>query len=322
MKKFVVGINDEGKRLDSFLKKVVYNMPSSLIYKYIRKKRIKVNGKKSTQNYCVLNKDVIELYINDEFFENDSYKWEFKNSSFELDVIYEDENIIIVNKPAGLIVHPDKENKNECLINRIKNYLYKNKNYNPENENSFSPSLINRIDRNTSGLVIAAKNYKSLCILNEQMKKRNINKNYLCIVEGKMPKKSDVLEDYLYKDEKENKVYISSTRKNKYYKTILTSYKVLDESKNFSLLQIKLLTGRTHQIRAHLSYINHCILGDGKYGKNSLNRKYKYKYQALCSFEIEFKFEKDSLLSYLNDKKITLSKDKIWFIKDYYENLK
>ena len=137
-----------------------------------------------------------------------------------------------------------------------------------------------------------------------------------------MPKKSDVLEDYLYKNEKENKVYISSVRKNNDYKTILTSYKVLDESEKFSLLQIKLLTGRTHQIRAHLAYINHCILGDGKYGKNSLNRKYKYKYQALCSFEIEFKFEENDLFGYLNGKKVALPKEKIWFIKDYYENLK
>lgn len=323
MKEIKINKNDAGRRLDSFLQKFIYNMPMPLIYKYIRKKRIKINGKRAKEFQRLYEGDLIELYINDEFFEDSSYKWEFKGSSFNLDVIYEDDNIIIVNKPAGLIVHPDKECKSECLINRIKNYLYKKGEYNPEKENCFSPSLVNRIDRNTSGLVIAAKNANSLAVLNSKMKNREINKSYLCIVSGKMQKKRDTLKGYLYKNESENKVYISEKRKSEDYKTILTSYEVIDEAEDFSLLKVRLLTGRTHQIRAHLASIGHFILGDGKYGKNSVNRSFGYKYQALCSFKIEFNFSGESSeLDYLNGREIVLPNEKIWFIKDFYDNLK
>lgn len=323
MKKVTVNKNDENKRLDSFLQKFIYGMPMSLIYKYIRKKRVKVNGKRGKESYRLKAGDLIELYINDEFFEDKSFKWEFKNSSFNLDVIYEDENIIIVNKPAGMVVHPDKEHAGDNLINRIKNYLFKKGEYNPESENCFAPSLVNRIDRNTSGLVIAAKNAASLAVLNEKMKKREINKSYVCIVLGKMSKKSELLKGFLFKNETENKVYISSRRESEDFKTILTKYDVISSGKDFSLLKVALLTGRTHQIRAHLASIGHPILGDGKYGKNAVNKALGYKYQALCSFKIEFNFEKNAGgLEYLNGKKITLPEEKIWFIKDFYEKLK
>lgn len=323
MKKVTVNKNDENKRLDSFLQKFIYGMPMSLIYKYIRKKRVKVNGKRGKESYRLKAGDLIELYINDEFFEDKSFKWEFKNSSFNLDVIYEDDNIIIVNKPAGMVVHPDKEHAGDNLINRIKNYLFKKCEYNPESENCFAPSLVNRIDRNTSGLVIAAKNAASLAVLNEKMKEREINKSYVCIVLGKMSKKSELLKGFLFKNEAENKVYISSRRESEDFKTILTKYDVISSSKDFSLLKVALLTGRTHQIRAHLASIGHPILGDGKYGKNVVNKALGYKYQALCSFKIEFNFEKNAGgLEYLNGKKITLPEEKIWFIKDFYEKLK
>ena len=322
MKKLIITSNDANKRIDSFLKKVLYNMPSSMIYKYLRKKRIKVNGKKSDGFYRLNEGDVLELYINDEFFDNSSYKYEFKNSSFKLDIVYEDENILIINKPAGLIVHPDKECKNECLINRIKNYLYIKGEYIPENENSFSPSLVNRIDRNTSGMVISAKNAGSLAILGEKMKNREINKSYLCVVEGIPSKNTEISKAYLYKNELQNKVYISNSKKSEDFKTILTSYKVIKSNGKYSLLEVKLLTGRTHQIRAHLAYLGLPIIGDGKYGKNTLNRKLKYKYQALCSYKLEFNFNSDAnILNYLNNKQFILPNEKIWFIKDFYENL-
>ncbi len=323
MKNITIKTNDANKRIDSFLQKVFPNLPESLIYKYIRTKKIKVNNKKIKPNYRLSTEDVVSLYIKDEFLENSVSEFNFKKSPVNIDVIFEDDNLIIINKPPGLIVHPDKECKVDSLINRIKNYLYQKGQYNPENELSFAPALVNRIDRNTSGLVIAAKNAASLAILNEKIKKREINKFYLCIVTGKLEKKSDTLKGYLEKNESQNKVYIKNSYDSKSsLKTILTSYKVIKEIPNYSLLEVHLLTGRTHQIRAHFSHIGHPILGDGKYGKNSINKAVKYKYQALCSYKLEFDFKSNSgILEYLNKKEIILPKEKIWFIKDFYNNL-
>lgn len=324
MRNIIVKINDENKRIDSFLQKSFPNFPYSLIYKYIRTKKIKVNNKKINPNYKLSKNDVVSLYVKDEFLEDLVSKNDFKRSPINLDVIFEDSNIIIINKPPGLLVHPDKECKIDCLINRIKNYLYQKGEYNPEKEISFAPALVNRIDRNTSGLVIAAKNAASLAILNEKMKKREIDKFYLCIIDGKLEKKSDVLKGYLEKNELQNKVYIkSSYQPSNSLKTILTSYNVIEEIKNYSLLEVHLLTGRTHQIRAHFSHIGHPILGDGKYGKNFLNRIVGYKYQALCSYKLVFNFKSSSrTLDYLNKKEIIIPKEKIWFVQDFYKKLK
>lgn len=323
MKEIIINSNDNNKRLDSFIKKILYNIPDNLIYKYIRKKRIKVNNKKSVPDYRLQTNDIISLYINDEFFEkNNSNHNNFENSSTDLDIIYEDNNIILINKPVGVLVHPgdnldaNHENSNS-IINRLKKYLYLKKEYIPENENSFAPALVNRIDRNTCGIIIAAKNSESLAILNQKIKQREISKYYLCHAYGIFDKKTDILKAYLEKNHSENRVYINTSKKSNLQdnsKTILTQYTVLKEFDNTSLLEIKLLTGRTHQIRAHLSYINHPILGDSKYGKNFINKKFKYKYQALCSYKLSFDFKTDyGSLSYLSGKEFALPEDKIWF---------
>ena len=324
MKQIIINKHDSSNRLDKFIEKSFPSIPKSLIYKSIRKKRIKVNGKKSECSYKVQENDVIDLYLNDEFFSTKKTQNDFKNAGNNLDIVYEDENIILVNKKAGLVVHPDKNFQSDCLINRIKNYLFKKQEYNPMEENSFSPSLVNRIDRNTCGIVIAAKNAESLRILNEKMKSREIHKTYICIVCGKMQKKSDILKGFLEKNHALNKVYISKNGfPSESSKTVLTKYTTLDCGKNFSLLEVELLTGRTHQIRAHLASIGYPLLGDGKYGKNSINREFKYKYQALCSYKLKFEFNSDSgILNYLSKKDFSIEKDKIWFIKDFYENLK
>ena len=216
MKQLTVKENDVGNRIDKFISKIFPNIPQSLIYKYIRKKRIKVNNKRADIAQKVLLGDVISLYINDELLEKDNSKNNvFKNLPTNLDIVFEDENIILVNKKPGLLVHPDNNKTSDCLINRIKNYLFKKNEYNPENENSFAPSLVNRIDRNTSGLVIAAKNAKTLKVLNEKMKLREIKKSYICIICGNMEAKSGTLTGYLEKNESENKVYIYSSKPKK-----------------------------------------------------------------------------------------------------------
>lgn len=315
MKTFIINENDAGQRLDKFLIKSVKSLPKSLMYKYIRLKRIKLNGKRCEISTRLNAGDILQLYINDEFFESPKEN-SFLNVSDNISVIYEDKNILLVDKPSGLVVHEDDDNSIDTLINRIKHYLYNKKEYNPDDELSFSPSLCNRLDRNTSGIVICAKNAESLRILNQKIKDRELHKHYLCVCVGKFAKKEDTLKNYLFKDEKSKTVYIENKKKPT-NKQILTRYKVLKEKNNLSLLEIDLLTGRTHQIRAHLAYIGHPILGDGKYGINHVNKKYGVKTQALCSDSLTFDFETDAgILEYLNRKSF---KAKLpWFVEKFF----
>ncbi len=323
MKEILINSNDVGNRIDKFIFKTFPNIPQALVYKYIRRKRIKINNKKCDISEKLKQGDLLSLYINDYLLECSKTKNDFLLSPTKLDIIYEDENILLINKKPGLMVHEGNENEKDSLINRIKNYLFLKKEYDPEMEISFSPALVNRIDRNTSGIVIAAKNAAALRILNQKMKLREIKKNYVCITYGVPPKKSEILHGYLEKNSAKNKVYISQKASNlKNAKNILTKYKVLEQTNNFSLLDVELLTGRTHQIRAHLASIGCPILGDGKYGINSVNRKAKYKYQALCAYKLHFEFSgKSEPLDYLNNKTFKIPYEEIWFIKDFHTHL-
>ena len=306
MKTVTVNENDSGQRLDKFLGKYFKTMPKSLIYKGIRKKRIKINGKKGEINTILKVGDKIDLYINDEFFEVPDEKTSFlKIDKPEIDIVYEDENIILMDKKPGMIVHDDEDEKINTLLNHMNAYLYKKGEYNPQSENSFVPSLCNRIDRNTGGIVIGAKNALSLKILNEKIKSREIKKFYLCLVQGKLKNKEDTLKGYLVKNTSQNRVYIHSSPIPE-GKTILTKYKVLKENRLTSLLEVDLLTGRTHQIRAHFASIGHPLAGDGKYGTNEFNDKIGMKTQALYSYKIKFEFEDISELNYLNGKEFTV----------------
>lgn len=314
MKAFIIKENDSNQRLDKFLQKAVPLLPQNLMYKYIRLKRIKVNGKKSDIKYKLLLGDKIELYINDEFFLSEK-KSDFLNSICDINILYQDENIMIIDKPSGLVVHEDNENATDTLINRVLHYLYIHERYNPDNELSFRPSLVNRIDRNTSGIVMVAKNADSLRVLSAALKDRQVKKFYLCIVNGHLEKEQDILKHYLQKNANESMVKIFD-KPNINTKTIVTKYKVLSKSDKNSLLEVELLTGRTHQIRAHMAYIHHPILGDGKYGKNSINKLYSIKHQLLYSYKLKFEFiNTDHCLSYLQNKEFKVSD--IWFKKDF-----
>lgn len=310
MKEFIITKNDASLRLDKFITKNCPTLPTSLMFKYIRTKRIKVNGKRAESSTRLNVGDTVSAYINDDFFRKVAPTYDFLSAPSKFDIVYEDENIILADKKQGLLVHPDKNEYTNTLIARIKHYLYDKGEYNPEDENSFSPALANRIDRNTGGIVIAAKNAEALRILCDKIKEREIDKRYLTVVHGTPKKKSDLLEGYLEKDESRNLVFLSkkSNDKNKFVKT---KYTVLQSKNNLSLLEVELLTGRTHQIRAHLAAIGHPLLGEGKYSKSN-DKKLGFDKQALYSYSLKFDFKTDAgILNYLNGKRFTVKE--VWF---------
>lgn len=317
MRTLYITKNDAGQRLDKFLTKAVKALPKSLLYKFIRTKRIKVNRKRADIGYMLAEGDSVELFISDEFFAEDAADTAFTHLTPHLDIVYEDENILLVDKQPGIIVHSDDNEEINTLISHIKAYLYRKGEYDPEVEQSFAPSLCNRIDRNTGGIVIAAKNAAALRVMNEKIRADELSKYYLCAVHGHMEKRADTLTGYLKKDSDNNIVDIIREARPG-YKKIITKYRVVAERNGLSLLEVELVTGRTHQIRAHLSSIGHPLLGDGKYGVNRDDKKRGYKFQALYAFRLEFRFTSDAgILSYLNGRRFEVDRNKIWFLGEF-----
>lgn len=310
-----IGKNDGGQRVDKFLTKAYPNLPQSMLYKCIRKKDIKVNGQRCQISTRLQEGDVLSLFLKEEFLQKEERPEDFLKAPKKLSILYEDENIMLLDKKPGLIVHPDENYHFDSLIARIQHYLYDKGEFDPKGEKAFAPALVNRIDRNTGGIVMAAKNAEALRILNQKVKDREMHKFYLCVVCGHLNKKEDLLTGYLEKNEAQNRVYVLKKPKEG-AKTIRTRYRVLEERRDFSLVEVELLTGRTHQIRAHFASIGHPLAGDGKYGKNAVNKESGFPYQALYSYKLRFDFQTDGgLLSYLDGKEFTAGD--VWFLPEF-----
>lgn len=316
MKEFIISANDAGQRFDKFITKTMPTLPKTLMYKYIRTKHIKLNGKRAEISTRLNEGDVVCAYISDEFFVSKQPKYDFLSASNGLNIVYEDENILLADKPQGLLSHPDENEYNDTLITRIQKYLYGKGEYNPEEENSFKPSLANRIDRNTGGIVIAAKNAESLRILCDKIKYREIDKRYLTVVHGIPKEKEALLEGFLEKNETKNKVYLQKNKTDNNL-TVRTFYRTIAKKNDLSLLEIELLTGRTHQIRAHMASIGHALLGDGKYGNLKEDKKIGFNKQALYSYKLTFSFTSDAgILNYLKGKTFTVKE--VWFAEKLF----
>ncbi len=320
MKEFLIGANDAGQRLDRFLAKAVPLLPASLAQKYIRIKRIKCNGKRIERDTRLQEGDLLQLYINDEFFdkprEDNAY---LTVASPKLNIVYEDAHILLVDKRPGLAVHPyDGAEYGRTLIDHIQAYLYQKREWNPRGENAFTPALCNRIDRNTGGIVIAAKTAEALRVMNQKIKDRELDKRYLAIVEGTPKPREGSLKGYLFKDAKKNRVFVSD-QPQPGSKSCQTNYKVLAVSGGLSLVECELITGRTHQIRAQFAHAGHPLLGDGKYGK--LDKQYDRNYQALYSYKLTFQFTTDAGgLNELNGRSFQV--ENVDFVQEYFPNFK
>jgi len=307
VKAFHISANDAGQRVDKFLTKAAPALPQSLLYKAIRKKDVKLNRKRCEISTRLAEGDLLEVYLHDDvFLLPDQSAQAFLRAPAQVDAVYEDDNILVLNKPQGLIVHEDDKEVVDTLINRVLHYLYGKGEYDPAAENSFVPALCNRIDRNTAGLVLAAKNAPSLRVLNQKIKDREITKLYRCLVFGTPEPPHAMVKAFLLKDESKNQVRVYD-HPVEGARTAITEYTLLERRGPVSLLEVNLHTGRTHQIRAHMAYLGHPLVGDTKYGTAAQNRDSGYRFQALCAWKMSFDFTTPAEhLEYLKGKAFTV----------------
>ncbi|MBQ8351880.1 MAG: RluA family pseudouridine synthase [Clostridia bacterium] len=319
MKELIISKNDAGQRLDKFLTKALCDIPPALMYKAIRKKKIKVNRHRAEGKQVLAEGDTLQLFLPDEFFKQEQTGGhDLARITPRISPVYEDENILLLNKRPGILVHEDGEGTGDTLITHVQAYLYQKGEYDPREEQSFAPALCNRIDRNTGGIVIAAKNAEALRVINEKIRDGSIHKFYLCAVHGIPSPREATLSGYLMKNSKENTVQVYDTNPGRGAKDIRTRYRVLATRGGDALLEINLLTGRTHQIRAHMAHIGHPLWGDGKYGINRQDRARGYKFQALYAYRLCFDREGDwGVLNGLRGREFSISPAEIYFTKEF-----
>ena len=317
MREYYITKNDSGQRLNKFLEKAVPLLSGGMMHKYLRLKRIKVNNKRTEAAYKLAEGDSVQLYLNDEYFDAPKEEEAFRRiKTPRVRVVYEDEHILLADKAPGMVVHADEHGDTDTLIAHIQAYLFQSGAWNPDDAASFAPALCNRIDRNTGGIVIAAKNAEALRILNDKIRDREIEKSYLCVVSGRPKPAEGRLEGYLFKDAVKNQVYVTK-KPQPGAKTAVTEYRTLQSRQGLSLVECRLLTGRTHQIRAQMAAAGCPLLGDGKYGRERINRTYGETGQMLYSYKLTFTLPTDAgILEYLRGQ--TFRVPQVAFAEKYF----
>ena len=321
MRELRVGKNDAGQRLDKFLSKTLRTLPQSLLYKSIRLKKIKVNRRRATPSQILAEGDSLQLFLAEEFFSPDARRdsASLSRTHAPLTILYEDDHILLLHKRPGLSVHAGAEADGEHLLGQVQAYLYAKGEYDPDREQSFAPALCNRIDRNTEGIVIAAKTAEALRVMDEKIRAREVKKYYLAAVHGTPAPREATLSGWLVKDAAENRVRVFDKNPPRGAKEIGTKYRVLETRGDISLVVIELLTGRTHQIRAHMAHIGHPLLGDGKYGVNRADRARGYTHQALCAYRVRFDFSgEETVLDALRGRAFSIPREEIYFVRELF----
>ena len=296
MREITVNANDANQRLDKFITKYMPRLPLGMLYKGLRKNYVRVNGRHVKDGaYVIQDGDVLTLYFADEFFDAERA---FEAGRSDIDIVYEDGNIILINKPAGLVVHSDDKGTDDTLLTRMQSYLFKKGEYDPQNEHSFSPAFCNRLDRNTSGIIIGAKNAEALRIMNGKIKNREVKKYYLAIAEGVTDAEGTITTSLTRGDKK---VSVTDGEAEGSKKAMLR-YRRIAVKDNLSLIEVELLTGRTHQIRAQMAHIGHPLAGDKKYGAKTAQK------MQLASYKLHFDFTSDAgILNYLRGREFQIT---------------
>ena len=307
MKEIKIDENQENQRLDKFLMKYFNTAPKSFIYKMLRKKRIKYNGSKADGNEIIKAGDTLIMYLAEDTMDGFMQEKSIKKAERHFGIVYEDKNILIILKPAGILTHPEKPEDKDSLIDQVLYYLSENGEYDNSKSSSFTPALCNRLDRNTSGIVLAGKNLAAVQEINKAISERKIKKLYFTLVKGKIDKAGSLV-GYMTKSSFENQVRISEEDRSGFGKKVVTEYRPVLMNENYTLLEVNLVTGKSHQIRAHFQKMGHPVLGDRKYGDLKLNKMVKEKYglnnQFLHAYKVIWN-NNEGKLSYLNGKEFS-----------------